>query len=201
VRLNDWYIRRFSPVHGQRQFSDSHYPLRDKKQQLKENTLNDATQHQLVADVARDLVSQVAPEEMPLFRATSEAYFKDPQQVLKEHMGKDDMLGFGTGEVMSLVTPVAVAVSVEVIRFVTEEVTTSFKAESAVVIAALVKSLFKKYRPILEREAKPTSSPLTPEQLREVHAIALTKARQLKLSEAKAKTLADALVGDLVVAG
>ena len=163
--------------------------------------MNDATQHQLAADVARDLVSQVAPEEMPLFRATSEAYFKDPQQVLKEHMGKDDMLGFGTGEVMSLVTPVAVAVSVEVIRFVTEEVTTSFKAESAVVIAALVKSLFKKYRPILEREAKPTSSPLTPEQLREVHAIALTKARQLKLSEAKAKTLADALVGDLVVAG
>ena len=163
--------------------------------------MNDAVQNQVAADLARDLVNQVAPEEMPLFRATSEAYFKDPQRVLKEHTGKDEMLGFGTGEVIFLVTPVAVAVSVEVVRFVTEEVGKSFKAESSAFVAALVKSVFKKYRPILEREARPTASPLTPEQLREIHVIALTKARQLKLSEARAKILADALVGDLVVAG
>lgn len=163
--------------------------------------MNDPTQNQLAADVARDLVSQVAPEEMPLFRATSEAYFKDPQRVLKEHTSKDDMLGFGTGEVLSLVTPVAVAVSMEVVRFVTEEVRKSFQAESSAVIAALVKSLFRKYRPILEREARPTASPLTSEQLREIHAIAFMKARQLRLPEARAKTLADALIGELVVAG
>jgi hypothetical protein len=72
--------------------------------------LNDATQNQLATDVARDLVGQLAPEEMPLFRATSEAYLKDPQKVLKEHTGEDEMLGFGTGEVVSLLTPVALAV-------------------------------------------------------------------------------------------
>jgi hypothetical protein len=163
--------------------------------------VNDTTQNQLATDVARDLVGQLAPEEMPLFRATSEAYLKDPQKVLKEHTGEDEMLGFGTGEVVSLLTPVALAVAVEVINFVTSEITHSFKAESAVVIAVLVKSVFKKYRATLEKEARPTSSPLSSEQLREVHAIAFTKARQLNLSEAKAKTLADALVGDLITAG
>jgi hypothetical protein len=163
--------------------------------------MNDAAQTQVAAEVARDLVSQVAPEELPLFRATSEAYLKDPQRVLKEYTGKDEMLGFGTGEVLSLVTPVAVAVSVEVIRFVTGELKASFQTESSVFLAALVKSLFKKYRAALEREAQPTAVPLTSEQLREIHAIALTKARQLKLSEDRAKTLADALIGDLVVAG
>lgn len=163
--------------------------------------MNDATENQLATDVARDLVGQLAPEEMPLFRATSEAYLKDPQKVLKEHTGEDEMLGFGTGEVVSLLTPVALAVSVEVVKFVTVEVSQSFKAETSVVIAALVKSVFKKYRATLEKEARLTSSPLTSEQLREVHAIALTKARQLNLSEARAKILADALVGDLITPG
>lgn len=167
----------------------------------KENRVNDATQNQFAADVARDLVAQLAPEEMPLFRANSEAYFKNPEIVLKEHTGKDDMLGFGTGEVMSLLTPVAIAVSVEVVKFVTEEVKKSLKTESSGMISDLVKGIFKKYRPGVEEEEKAASAMLTVEQLQQVHKIAFAKARNLKLSEMRANRLADALLAELVTPG
>jgi hypothetical protein len=163
-----------------------------------EIAVNDSTQDQLVADVARDLVGQVAPQEMPLFRANSEAYFKDPEKALKDRKSEEEMLGFGTGEAMSFVTPVALAVSVEVVKFVADEVKQTLKTESSGMINDLIKSLFKKYRPTLEKEQRPTAAPLTAEQLQEVHKAAFAKARQLKLSEARAKQLADVLIGDLV---
>jgi len=163
--------------------------------------MNDVSQNQLIATVARDLVFEMAPHEIPLFRANSEAYFKDPEKMLKSEAGKDEMLGFGTAEAMSLLTPVVLAVSVEVVKFVTEEVKKSVKTEGSSVINDVVKSVFKKYRPAAAPERQVTSTPLTVEQLQEVHKLALQKARQLKLHEAKAKQLADALVGDLVAPG
>ena len=163
--------------------------------------MNDSTQNQIAADVARDLVRELAPEEIPLFRANSEAYFKNPQEVLKEHTGEDEMLGFGTGEVISLLTPVALAVSVEVVKFVAEEAKKSFKAEGSSTINDLVKSMFKKFRPAEEKKEKPPETQLTLEQLKEVHKIAFAKGRQLKLSELRANRLADALVAELVAPG
>lgn len=56
--------------------------------------MTDALQTQLVASVARDLVTEMSPQKLPLFRANSDAYFKDPQSMLKEQKRKDDMLGF-----------------------------------------------------------------------------------------------------------
>jgi hypothetical protein len=167
----------------------------------KENTVNDSTQNQLIANVARDLVAQLAPEELPLFQAHSAAYFKDPQKVLKGQRGEDEMLGFGTGEAISLLTPIALTISVEVIKFVTEEVKKSFKAESSSMINDLVKSMFEKYRSAEEKKEKPASTLLTLEQLKEVRKIAIAKARKLKLPESKANQLADALIADLVATG
>jgi hypothetical protein len=163
--------------------------------------VNDSTQNQFISNVARDLVAQLAPEELPLFRANSEAYFKDPQKMLKGQRGEDEMLGFGTGEAISLLTPIALTVSVEVIKFVIEEVKKSLKTESSSVINDLVKSMFKKYRSAEEKKEEPASTPLTLEQLKEVRKIAIAKARQLKLPESKAIKLADTLIAGLVTTG
>jgi len=67
-------------------------------------------QNQLVADLARDMVAEIAPQELPTFRAQSEAYFKDPERALKGQAGKDDMLGFGVGAAVTFLTPVVLAV-------------------------------------------------------------------------------------------
>ena len=160
--------------------------------------MNDSSQNQFAANVARDLVSQIAPQEIPLFRATSEAYFKDPQALLKDGESREEMLGFGTGEAISLLTPVAIAISVEVVKFVTEEVKKSVKTESSGVINDLVRRMFKKHRPAATEGETPASPTLTVEQLREVHKLVFTKARELRIGEPRAKQLADTLVADLI---
>ena len=47
----------------------------------------------LVAELARDLVGAIAPEELPLFAAMSKAWFADPARV-QTNQG-DDVLAFG----------------------------------------------------------------------------------------------------------
>jgi len=166
----------------------------------------DSIDNQLVAEVARELVLQLASQELPLFRANSEAYFKNPDKALAEQKGKDDMLGFGSGEVVVLLTPIALSVVTEVVKFIVEEVKKSAKDESSALISHTVKKVFKKFRPEEKKkdhdkkaDEKKTPPALTPDQLERVRDMALKKARQLKLSEARAKLLADAVIGSLVV--
>jgi hypothetical protein len=154
---------------------------------------------QLVANVARDVVSQMAPQELPLFRATSEAYFKDPHKTLQTQSGKDEMLGFGTGEAVSFLTPIALAVMGEVIKYLFEQVKLATKAESAAWISDMVKAMFKKLTPT-GKAAQSKPAALTPEQLSQVRQIVIRKARQLKLPDDKARTLADTVIGGLAIA-
>jgi len=151
-------------------------------------------QNQLITDFSRDLLVQLSPQELPSFRATSEAYFKNPEKTLASQGGKDEMLGFGTAEAVTLLAPVILAVSTEVVNFLSEEVQKSFKEESSGLVSEMVKKLFTKFR---SEEAEKEPPPLTVEQLTQVREIALKKARLLKLSEARAKLLADAVVGSL----
>jgi hypothetical protein len=66
----------------------------------------DAAEQQAIADLAKQIVADVAPREMALFRPLSQAYFKDPQKTLKGGGGGDRMLGFGgTSAAGTLMTP------------------------------------------------------------------------------------------------
>ena len=67
----------------------------------------DAAQQQAIAELAREVVAEVAPREVPLFRPLSQAYFKDPQKTLKGGGGADKMLGFGgMSAAGTLMTPI-----------------------------------------------------------------------------------------------
>jgi hypothetical protein len=151
--------------------------------------------NQLIADLARDVVAKAAPQEMPLFRANSDAYFKDPQKALKPAEGRDEALGFGVEAAAVFITPFAMAVMSEVVKFLTSELQNALKAEGSDAVKGAVKSLFKKFRP--PEETKIPS--LTPKQLAQVRKLALEKALQLKLSESKAALLADSIIGSLAV--
>ena len=155
------------------------------------------TQNQLITDVTREVIVQLAPQEVPLFRVTSEAYFKDPEKTLKGKKSKDEMLGFGIGGAVTILTPIALAVTTEVVLFVVEEVKKSIKEESSSLANDIVKKMFKRFRPAGD-EVKQIPT-LTSEQLAQVRRRACDKARQLNLPEAQAKLLADSLVGSLVL--
>jgi hypothetical protein len=149
--------------------------------------MTDAAQNQLIASIARDLVAQTAPQELPLFQATSEAYFKNPQKLLRSQSGKDEMLGFGVVDTMSVV------MASPIILNIVNDVVTVLIGEAR--DAGFFKRLFGKSRSTDEPTKGPR--PLTREMMQQMYQVALEKGRQFQLSEAQAAQLADSLVAKI----
>ena len=149
----------------------------------------------LVADLARVAVERTAPEELPLFRPTSEAFFEDPDAVPRRG-GRDELLGFGVEAAVVLVTPVALSVARDVARFVADQLRSRLAHEGEGAVQRALDRVFK-------REATPEaptaagSPELSDEELERVRAIAFEKAQQLRLPPDRAGLLADAIVGGL----
>jgi hypothetical protein len=156
------------------------------------------TDDALVEALARSAVEQVAPEELPLFNATSEAYFSDPAALARTRSG-DDMLGFGVDAALVLVSPVALQVAKDVIGFVVAQLRESAREEGEGAIKRLVARLVHRDEDEEKGDDEPVPE-LTDEQLEQVRTLALEKARSLRLSDAKATLLADSLVGSLATA-
>lgn len=154
--------------------------------------------NQLIADIARQAVAKSAPQELPLFRGLSAAYFDDPAKAVRAHAGKDEMLGFGAGDAAAFITPAALAVATAVVQFVFTQVVSAVKNESASLIAKYIRKLFG-----LAVDDGAALKPLNfdADQLARVRGLALEKARQLNLPDAQAALLADALCGSLAAAG
>lgn len=88
-------------------------------------------EEQLHLALSRDLVGLLAPEELPLFRATAAAYGKNPGAVFANKPDKEHALGFGqTGEVVAL-TPAILAIMTPVIAFVAQEMAAASRAGGA----------------------------------------------------------------------
>jgi hypothetical protein len=158
----------------------------------------DPTQAQLIAELSRDLVAQTAPQELPLFRPISEAYFKDPEKTLKREAGKDEMLGFGAGVAVTFLTPIVLAIMTQVVSFLIEEIGKSLRSEGSSLTSDIVKRMFRKFRGGESPEGKAPPA-LTPQQLAQVRELALEKAQQLNLPPNQAGLLADSIVGSLAV--
>ena len=149
----------------------------------------------LVAALARATVEKAAPEELPLFHATSEAYFENPQ-ALEQRAAKDEMLGFGVDAAVVLLTPVVLQVAKDVIGFLGEQLRERAREQGEGAIDRVIARLVNRDG---EAEAEPVAE-LTDDQLEQVRALAIKKGRALKLSDERATLLADSLVGSLALA-
>ena len=161
--------------------------------------MTNVANNQLIADMARDIIAQTEPSELPLYRAISTEYFKRPAEAAKNQSGRDELLGFGIGDAVPLVTPAMLVVMTQVVAFLTEVIRQSFVEESAILINNRVRSMFKKFRHEGARDEL-TPAPLTREQLAQVHKHAYEKFLELKLSGTRATYLADAVVASLIAA-
>lgn len=163
----------------------------------------DPAEQEIISEIAREQIGQLAPDELPLFRPTSEAYFKDPTKTLKTQSGGDEVLGFGAQAALTFLTPIVLAVATEVVTFLVAEIGKSIKEEGRVAVGQIVKSLFKRFRgsDATQSPTTPASPKLSAEQLTQVRKVAYDKARSLNLPEARAALLADSLVGSLAVTG
>jgi hypothetical protein len=145
---------------------------------------------QPVTELARAVVAQVAPGELPLFGAMSRAYAADPSRA-RPRRGGDEALGFGLAEAASLLTPAALAAAGQVARYLADDLGKALANTAGEAIGKRIARLFRR---------EPGAPSLTQAQISRVRAIALEVARAENLTEPRASLLADALVGHLVSA-
>jgi hypothetical protein len=151
----------------------------------------------VVADAAREIVARAAPQEIPLFRAASEAYFADPEKALAENKPKDEMLGFGVEAAALLLTPVIIDVVRRVAVALVNSAGDAVEKEGSEAVGGFVHKLFNRGKKGGGEPKEADVPDLSPEQLQEVREIAYSRALELDVPEDRAGLLADAVVGSL----
>jgi hypothetical protein len=149
---------------------------------------------EVVSSLSRELVSGLAPEELPLYPSLLTQFQrakdgKDGKGGKRGKRGKkssdDQLLGFGGAEAITMLTPVILAF--------TNGFWQALVAEAAKGSAHGVLEYVKAHLPG-HHEAAP---PLTGDQLKLVRTVAEHEALRLNLPEGQAGLLADAMMGAL----
>ena len=153
----------------------------------------DNATNMLVTDVARDVLEELAPQELPILPAAARAYFADPAAALKQSRSKDSALGFGADSFVFL-TPVVLPVLSEIFEFLREVAEKSLEAGLAKEVPEIIKCMFRKFQP-----SEPGFPTLTTDQIAVVHGKVLAAAKRLRLPPHDARSLADAVTARLVM--
>jgi hypothetical protein len=149
----------------------------------------------LVTDIARDILTEVAPQEMPIFPAASRAYFADPAAALKKSRSRDYVLSFGIDGLSVLLTPAVLYILSEVLPFLTRIAKKAAEDGLAKEIPDIVKAMFRKFQ-----SSEPRIPPvLTRKQIGLIHGNVLLAAKKLRLPVDKAQSLANAVTAQLVL--
>jgi hypothetical protein len=152
----------------------------------------------VVAEIGRDLVSQLAPAELILYRAKSEAFFKDRPTGDRKGKQKDEMLGIGTAEMVTFLTPVILYALQDVLKPMVGEAAKRLGEEAGDALASTIRKLFGRPAPV---SASAAGIPgLTQEQLTRAHATAVAAVLKWKRSPEQARRIADAIVASLATA-
>jgi hypothetical protein len=183
--------------------------------------LSDQEQQALVAAIARATVTDVAPEELPLFEPMSEAYFDHRRHPDTTRTG--EMLGFGidAAQAAVLVTPVVLQAAQGVVSYLVTEIGSAFKEEAGPRIRAIMRKVLggdatpdeqpkpdarkpeepeepDKPKPERPKPDEPDEVAWSKEQLDEVHRVAVRALERSGVKGAKATMVADAIVGAIV---
>jgi hypothetical protein len=145
---------------------------------------------QAIDVIARRVVADVSPAELPLFRATASRYHSDPSGTVGVKPKADETLGFGAEAAVVLITPYALDLVKRLFNRIVEKVGDG-AADS---LAARIVKLFGGDAKESQRDGV---APLTAEQLRLVADTARAEAGQLALPPDQADRLADAVVATL----
>jgi|SRR5712691_5360488 len=141
---------------------------------------------EIVGSIGRELVSDLAPEELPLYPSLLREFRRGKPSGGGRKQSDDQFLGFGTGEAMTMLTPVVLAFASSVWQALVAEAAQS--ASHAVV---------EHVRSRLLGHHGAAAPPLTAGQLKLVRKVAEREAGRLGISEGQAGLLADAMMGVL----
>jgi hypothetical protein len=156
---------------------------------------SDAVDWTAIDALAREVIAEESPAELPLFNATAARYRTDPSGTLSAGSRTDETLGFGVETAVVLLAPFAIELVKRIFTKVAEEV----GDQAGESLAARITRMFHKDSTPQGSDGVNDAPHLTPEQLALVGRIAREEAAQLKLPEAKADALANGVVAALAV--
>lgn len=139
---------------------------------------------EIVGSLGRELVSSLAPEELPLYPSLLGQFQGAKRGRRGKDSSDDQLLGFGAAEALTVLTPV-------ILSF-TSCFWQALMAEAAQSSAHGVLAYVRSHLPGHHEAAAP---PLTPDQIQLVRTVAEREARRLDISEAQVGLLTDAMVG------
>lgn len=147
------------------------------------------------ADLARHVIGHLAPDEVAMFDVIARPYLDDPRRAERRlRDGSDDPLGVDLGTTIAMLTPVVTLVCGSVATALAQGVATevSYRSQN------FTGRLLDRFR---RRGRRNTAEVVdwTPAQLEQIHAVAVARARALKVNQIKAEAIADAVVGALII--
>lgn len=146
---------------------------------------------QLVRWLARRAVRHAAPDELPLFDATCDAFFAAPKRV-RRAAHRDEPLGFGLETAFTVISTIALTVTVDVLK----QLATRSAQQMVDKATPKARAMLKWRRRQPSRSVEPLPH-LNREQLAELRELAYRRARQLKASEEQAMLIADGVANAL----
>jgi hypothetical protein len=156
-----------------------------------------------VIDLARGVVQELAPDEIGLFRETSDAYFRRARPGSGSRVTYRDPLGMGVETWAPMVSFAALGVAQSVVLFLGTEVRKGLEEEGASTIRAWIKRGFRRLGPPGDPSPDAVTAQgselLTRRQLSLVRQHAYTQAIAFEVPADLAAKIADTVVGRLAL--
>lgn len=147
---------------------------------------NNSLDQALVAEIAKTIVREVAPEEIDLFDELLHDYFADPAPPDLSAKSSDDPLGWGAGEVMVDATTATAAMVSASLGFIAD----STQDQTG--------GLLRQY--LAAKQQDPATRPLlSSDLLGALRQVALTTARQYGMDAERAEAMANAMLVTLML--
>jgi hypothetical protein len=140
---------------------------------------------QLIVTLARDVVERAAPEELPLFPAISQAFFKRAGRVLKGQAAHDALLGIGDDD-STLLTHAALATVGALVQHLARQRQPTPRHEQ-------LQGAFRRYR----TDDSAAALTLSAADIAQIRELARRGASQFSLPQPQIDSLADAIVATL----
>lgn len=155
-------------------------------------------QDELIRSMARRVVAEVAPAELPLFEDGAAAFLAAPRPLSAVARPRDEALGFGAAGAVAFLTPIALAIVKEVLEQVTAVARQEVGGGAAGAVRRALRWLLRALH--LDAPAPPAAVPaLSVDQLSLVRARIHARALDAGVPEEQARLMADAVVGQLAV--
>lgn len=150
----------------------------------------------LLRDVARDIVADIAPQELPIFPAVSRAYLADPAGALRRRRSVDPALGFGPDPLSALLTTAVLYVLSEVLKILVaaaEKAVTDGVAKEA---TAVLTGMFRRFHGPGQQAVAPV---VVDVQLAAIRGRIVSAGRDLQLPDDKIEILVKAVAAQLAI--